>query len=358
MDALQELREKREETWNTAYAIVQLAENEKRDLTLQEDGRLTALNAEIDALDERIKHGEEREQRDKADKAATEDAFRKLLEQPPVATPASTVLAEVDEMIREGRAGRVKVELRAISSANAGARTDVDAGGFLPPFVHEQAQIPFESAEALTIQGPRFPALTAVAATAEGGTKPVATDPTLNDVTLSAFAEQTLVSDQVIRFGTGQSVYSQALTADVIAGVNAHVVDTIEAGATAQAFAVSAQQGVDTAIANVSADTGNVTAILINPADYHLLTDKQGIGDRPDSAIRAWNGVPLVVSDAADVGFATVLNGAVYRLHGTSFIFRQQDVVGSNERALLVEMYAALIEHRAGAAIKADIISP
>jgi hypothetical protein len=53
------------------------------------------------------------------------------------------------------------------------------------------------------VSGPKYAALVAQSATAEGDNKPNMTDPTLATATLAAFAVVEDVSDRVIRFGVG-----------------------------------------------------------------------------------------------------------------------------------------------------------
>ncbi|MFJ1765059.1 phage major capsid protein [Amycolatopsis sp. NPDC088138] len=73
-EVVKRLRERRANVWEQAKGLADRAAEENRQFTGEEEGQWTALNAELDALDVRIKNVIDGEQRAKD----TEDAFAKL----------------------------------------------------------------------------------------------------------------------------------------------------------------------------------------------------------------------------------------------------------------------------------------
>lgn len=137
-------------------------------------------------------------------------------------------LGQFGELLRNRQPGRVQLETRAATTANAGARTAVAAGTGRPPHVFEMAGIPLQSANSLTVEGPYFPLFVARAATAEGATKPVMGDPMKGTLTLDAYAVTIDVSDQLARFSVGLDVIGNRLQSEVIYSVNAATVNAFE----------------------------------------------------------------------------------------------------------------------------------
>jgi hypothetical protein len=66
------------------------------------------------------------------------------------------------------------------------------------------------------VSGPKYAALVAQSATAEGDNKPNMTDPTLATATLAAFAVVEDVSDQAIRFGVGAQAFTERLASESV----------------------------------------------------------------------------------------------------------------------------------------------
>lgn len=75
---IRRLHEQRMSAWESAKEILDRAAGEKRELTAEEDASYLRANADIDALDERIKAETEREERDRA----SAETFERLREQP------------------------------------------------------------------------------------------------------------------------------------------------------------------------------------------------------------------------------------------------------------------------------------
>ena len=79
-EVVKRLRERRQQVWEQAKAIADRAADEQRNFSGEEEGSWQQLNAELDALDQRIKNVLDGEQRAKD----TEDAFARLNGKPQV----------------------------------------------------------------------------------------------------------------------------------------------------------------------------------------------------------------------------------------------------------------------------------
>ena len=271
-------------------------------------------------------------------------------------------LDQFAQLLKARAPGRVELFERAATTAVAGARRAVDAATSRPGYVHELAGIAMTPASALVIEGPYFPLYVARAATAEGTTKPVMSDPTLKSVTLGAYADTIDVSDQVVRFGVGLNVIGQRLQAEVIYSVNAAVVDAFETEAsTAIAFAGTASSQLDKAIATVVDRTGNYPSLaVVNPADWPLFTEKLGRDSAEDigSKVIEWNGVPIIANAAMTAGFAVVVDGTAWTAHGTNIFLDTLPDLSTNKIKARAEQYFAVMPHYAGAAVAIDIVTP
>jgi hypothetical protein len=73
-EVVKRLRERRQQVWEQAKAIADRAADEQRNFSGEEEGQWQQLNAELDALDSRIKNVLDGEQRAKD----TEDAYARL----------------------------------------------------------------------------------------------------------------------------------------------------------------------------------------------------------------------------------------------------------------------------------------
>ena len=372
---VQTLRESRRAVYDKLLALSDKVASEKRAFTDAEDSEWHDGNAHLDSYDARIKSvidGEQRQQ-------DIENAFNNLAGQPidrnapaggaDVRSGAGGNDGELEpraqieqfaKLLRTRTPGIV--EMRALATANSGSRTDVWAANIGLAFVHSAVGIPdLDSGGELSWQAPKWAALTPVAATAEGAAFPILTDPTLATAVLARYGRYTLVSDEAMRFGTTLEDIGLRLADEVISDVNTAVVNALETAAVAQAFAVSAAQSLDTAVAKVRAATGAATGVLVNPADYFLFSQKTGAdsGDDIGSPVVAWNGVPLVPHDAVDAGFATVVSGRAFKLIGTALSLESAPELATGQMGARARMHAVLGVGMGGnVAVRADIITP
>ena len=267
---------------------------------------------------------------------------------------------EFVEALTRGVPHRVQIETRSVTTAVAGARgaVAVEAIG-RPQWLWQDAGIPFFPADSLTVSGPKFAALVARSATAEAGTKPNMTDPTLEQETLQAFAVVEEISDQVVRFGVGATAVTNRLAAESVFSVNAAFAEALEAAAgTAVTYATSASHMADHGIATIWAATGaKPTAIIANPADYPLLSDKAAVGpgDGIGAEVVRFNGTVLLVNSAITAGVGVVLNGAAFSAHGTDVLLASAPNLNTNMVTLRAETYAALLQHDVGAIVAVEL---
>ncbi|MGE5694127.1 MAG: hypothetical protein ACM4D3_02520 [Candidatus Sericytochromatia bacterium] len=270
--------------------------------------------------------------------------------------------AAFTELLKNRAPGRVQVETRAATTTNAGVRTAVDSGTGRPLYVHQLAGIPLQAADALNIEVPYFGDFVARAATAEGGTKPAMADPTLVKVTLGAFASTIAVTDQVVRYGAGLNVIGARLQSEVVYSVNAQTVNDFETEAgTAEAFATSAANMLDTGIALVQERTGNYPSlIVVNPEDWPLLSEKVGRDSAEDIASRviSWIGVDVVANAAQTAGVATVVDGKGWSAFGSPLLLDSMPNLATNTVLARAEQYVAVAPHYSGCAVAVDIITP
>lgn len=95
------LQERRANIWEQAKALLDTAENEKRDLSAEEEAQYQALNADLDRIDARAKELLEAEKRSKD----AEDAFAQLLAKPAEARQQSQ---ERDSELRRWARGEAR----------------------------------------------------------------------------------------------------------------------------------------------------------------------------------------------------------------------------------------------------------
>ena len=183
-------------------------------------------------------------------------------------------------------------------------------------------------------------------------------DPTLATATLAAFAVVEDVSDQMIRFGVGAQAVTNRLASESVFSVNAAAADALETAAgTPITFATSASHMADLGIAKVWAQTGaKPTALLVNSADYPLLSAKAAVGpgDTVGAEVVRFNGIPLVVNDAVTAGIGVVFNGQAFSAHGTDVLLASLPNLDNNTVKLRAETYFALLQHDAGAIVAVD----
>lgn len=327
------------------------AHNECRDLTADEAEQTAADRDAITALAAARALRQGNEQRSAL-------VGRAISEAPRVETRGA--MAEFTEALIRGVPYRVAIECRSITSANAGSRAAVaiEAIG-RPRWLWQDASIPFFAADSLTVSGPKFAALVAQSATAEAGAKPNMADPSLEQETLQAFAVVDEVSDQMVRFGLGAQAVSERLAAESVFSVNAAFAEALETAAGAPVtFTTAASHMADLGIARVWAQTGaKPTVLLVNSADYPLLSDKAAVGpgDTIGAPVMMFNGVPLVVNDAVTAGVGVALNGRAFSAHGTDVLLASLPDLSTNMVTLRAETYAALLQHDAGACVAVDL---
>jgi HK97 family phage major capsid protein len=112
---MKRLQERRLNVWEQAKELLDTAEGEKRDLTAEEEGKYQALNADIDAIDQRVKDFIDGEKRAKD----AEAAFEGLLAKP------------VDEDKRERGSDKpdMAAQLRGFLRGEAGRAMDIRSDG-------------------------------------------------------------------------------------------------------------------------------------------------------------------------------------------------------------------------------------
>ncbi|WP_435285914.1 phage major capsid protein [Streptomyces bacillaris] len=98
---IKRLQERRANVWEQAKALLDTAEQEKRDLSAEEEQTYQRLNADLDAIDARAKDMAEAEQRSKD----AEEAFAKLLAKPETQQRNDT---EADSELRRWGRGEVR----------------------------------------------------------------------------------------------------------------------------------------------------------------------------------------------------------------------------------------------------------
>lgn len=261
---------------------------------------------------------------------------------------------EFVKLVEENKAGRVEL---AATTSNSGAEVIVNGRpGAMSPFLSDQAAIAVKGASTGTVESPYFSALSAVAATAEEGTKPSMSDPTLKSVDMAAYASTISITDQARRFGAGLPVFEQRLKNAVIFSLNAAVADAFETeGGTPLTIGTNTVgQQLDRAIASVWSQTGRKpSAIVLNSANYIDVAEKTGADSGGDigSAVTMWNGVVILVNDAitADVAVAVAPGG--WTAYRSSMIFDTDPNLSDNTLLARAEMYAAILPHFSGAAV-------
>ncbi|WP_326548707.1 hypothetical protein QGN32_11635 [Mycolicibacterium sp. ND9-15] len=360
VDALVELpRAEREARLRAAAERVETRANrcvaEGRDLTPREDQLIRDDRAELEALMAANAIAEHSERMRSAVATAVETRGSRPEDH--------AALGDFVEALSHGVPYRALIETRSVTTAVAGARANVAVEAIgRPRWIWDEASIPFFPADSLTVSGPRFAALVARSATAEAGTKPNMTDPTLEQETLAAFAVVEEVSDQVIRFGVGATAVSERLASESVFSVNAAFVAALETAAgTPVTYTTSASHQADAGIAAVWAATGaRPTAIIVNPADYPLLSDKAAVGpgDGISTEVLRFNGIALIVSAAVTAGVGVVLNGRAFSAHATPVLLASLPNLNTNMTTLRAETYAALLQHDEAAIVAVDLVTP
>lgn len=270
-----------------------------------------------------------------------------------------SALARFADLLKTRTAGRV--ELKAATTTNSGARTAVASGTAGPAYLHQAAGIDRQGSETLNIEAPYFAAFTAQSETAEEGTKPSMADPTLQSRSMAAYAVTKDVSDQTIRFGAGLTVIGQRMESEVVYSINAATASAFETeGGTPIAFTDSASHMLDVGIAEVESQSGNFpTLIVLNPADYPMISAKEGADSGTDigSRVSEFNGVRLAANPSITAGVAAVVDGAGWSAFGTAMMLDTLPNLSTNIVTARAEQYFTIVPHYSGSAVAVDITS-
>jgi HK97 family phage major capsid protein len=202
-EVIKRLRERRGQVWEQAKAIADKAADEQRNFSGEEESSWQALNAELDALDKRIKNVVEGEQRAKD----IEDAYGRLEGQPKTgegrSVDQSSKAAEIRAMLL-GEAGAPRgVEVKPEGTFNARSLTKLTAAAGLntvPTSFYDQLVSHMIEVSAIlqagvriintaggeTIQVPKTTSHSTAAITAEAGSIGVS-DPAFGQASLGAY---------------------------------------------------------------------------------------------------------------------------------------------------------------------------
>lgn len=205
---VERLRERRAKVWDESKALADLAADENRSFTAEEQGKWDALNEELDALDTRTKSALEQEKRAKD----TDDLFNSIRgAKPEPKGPSEHRLNESNAELRSfllGEKGRTYdvmpkgiVDYRLLSKLSAGAGANTVPTSFydrLMTHLIEVAAVMQAGATVLntnsgeSIQVPKTTSHSTAAIVTEGGTIG-ASDPAFGQITLGAYKYGTLI---------------------------------------------------------------------------------------------------------------------------------------------------------------------
>jgi len=202
-EVVKKLRERRMNVWEQAKALADRASEENRAFTGEEEAQWTALNAELDALDKRIKAVLEGEQRAKE----AEEAFARLRGEPRQQGPQSGPTSDEFRAFLRGEGPRAidiaptNINFRDLTkgSATAGGNTvPTDFYGRLVAHLIETSAILQAGATILntasgeTIQVPKTTAHSSASIVTEGSAISES-DPAFGQVSLGAYKYGTLI---------------------------------------------------------------------------------------------------------------------------------------------------------------------
>lgn len=197
---IRRLHEQRMSAWESAKEILDRAAGEKRELTAEEDASYLRANADIDALDERIKAETEREERDRA----SAQTFERLRAQPVEDKRHTTQRGEELRNWLTGKTGKRAMEVRpeapvdwrALSKGTASAGGNTVKTSFYGQLVQHMIEVSgvlnagptvLTTATGEDLQIPKTTAHSSSASiVAEAGTLS-ANEPTFGQVTLGSF---------------------------------------------------------------------------------------------------------------------------------------------------------------------------
>ncbi|WP_329274772.1 phage major capsid protein [Streptomyces sp. NBC_01451] len=205
-EIVKRLRERRANVWESAKALADAAAEENRALSGEEEGQWQSLNAELDALDKRIKNVIEGEQRAKD----TEDSMAKLRGEPRKQGPGAQPSYGSEELraFMRGEGGRYydvvpngPVNYRDLSKLSAGAGANVVPTSFYDRLmahliensaVMQTGPTVLNTASGENVQVPKTTAHSSGALFAEAATI-TESDPAFGQITLGAFKYGTLI---------------------------------------------------------------------------------------------------------------------------------------------------------------------
>jgi HK97 family phage major capsid protein len=205
---VERLRERRAQVWEEAKALADVAAEENRNFSAEEQGKWEALNEEIDQLDTRVKSALETEKRQKA----TDDLFNEIRGgKPEPKNPDERRLSDSNDELRSflrGERGRVydvmpkgRIDYRVLSKLSAGAGANTVPTSFYERLVAhliEVSAIMQAGATVLntnsgeSIQVPKTTSHSTAGIVTEGGAIS-ASDPAFGQITLGAYKYGTLI---------------------------------------------------------------------------------------------------------------------------------------------------------------------
>jgi HK97 family phage major capsid protein len=200
-EIVKRLRERRLNVWNEAKGIADIAADENRSFSAEEQGKWEALNGELDKLDARIKSALDTEQRAKDQ----DDAFNRLEGKPAErgGAPQSGFGAELRNMLlgtSNTRSMEIKpssplLEFRALSKLTTGAGGNTVPTSFYDQLVAHLIEVSgvlqtnptvLNTTSGESLQIPKTTSHSTAASAAEAATLP-SSDPAFGLVTLGAY---------------------------------------------------------------------------------------------------------------------------------------------------------------------------
>lgn len=202
---IKRLQERRAGVWEEAKALLDTAENEKRELTAEEEQTYQRLNADLDAIDTRAKELAAAEQRNKD----ADEAFRALLDKEPAPEQQRGAVDQETKRVRDwltgvsgsraleiGPSQRMPLDQRTLSKLSAGAGANTVPISFYNQLVQHMIETSgvlaagptvLRTATGEQLQIPKTTAHSASAGiVAEAGTLS-ANEPTFGQVSLDAY---------------------------------------------------------------------------------------------------------------------------------------------------------------------------
>lgn len=200
-EQIKKLQQRREKAWEDAKSILDAAETEGRDLNADEQGSWDKVNADMDAIDERIKTVVDAEERRKE----AEDTFAKILAQPADEDKRQDKGGEESQIrsfLRGEKASHeVKPESRDLTVGTATAGGDTVPTDFYGQLVEHMIEMSgvlkanptvLRTAGGQPIEIPKTTAHSSATLTSEGGTI-AESDPAFGQATLNAYKYSVLV---------------------------------------------------------------------------------------------------------------------------------------------------------------------